>query len=149
MSKHHVILKSKTLDVPIIITSSISDESQFNFSESNDQLTHIVGTKYKLDKGFSLDSHYLHSQNSLSSSSTSNDLTSTPNSVSSSNSSLQSQLNTSFQFHNQKYLQPPPVVNLTTLTSANNINADFEVNNLYYQSYLYEDNRNLEENQIL
>lgn len=145
MSKHHVILKSKTLDVPIIITSSISDENQFSFSEapSTEPISQIqpVSAKFKLDKGFSLDSHYLKSQNSLSSSSTSNDMTSSSNSMSSSTNSLQQQHFTNFQFHNQQYLQPPPAVSLTSMNTASqtiNINADFDVCNsipLYERFY--------------
>lgn len=142
MSKHHVILKSKTLDVPIIITSSTTEENQFSFNEvpSNDPVTSLTNSnKFKLDKGFSLDSHYLKSQNSLSSSSTSNDLTSSSNSISSSNSSLQQQFQ-QFQFYNQQYLQPPPSVNLSNSSSNQtyNINADFDVTNVPLYEHVYE-----------
>ncbi|RNA17187.1 hypothetical protein BpHYR1_019234 [Brachionus plicatilis] len=124
MSKHHVILKSKTLDVPIIITSSMTEENHYlETASNNDQFSHLVNSKFKLDKGFSLDSHYLNNQKSMSSSITSNELNSVPNSISSSESSLQCQLN-NFQFHNQQFLQPPPLINPSSFTNPN-INADF------------------------
>ena len=96
MSKHHAIIcKSKTLDVPIIITSTTSEPIECNFgaqitslANSNElSIKSINGNKFKLDKGLSLDSHCLKSQNSLSSSSTSNGLTSCSNSISSSSPS--------------------------------------------------------------
>ena len=129
MSKHHAICKSKTLDVPIIITSSTDPiECTFganitclaNSSEVSIKTTN--GNKFKLDKGLSLDSHCLKNQNSLSSSSTSNEMTSSSNSISSSNNSI---LHHNFQFHNQQYLSPPSTVNSSA--QSFNINADYEI----------------------
>lgn len=139
MSKHHIICKSKTLDVPIIITSTISDSSfspsadtgsyfhengGSKFLENEPPLGVILngsGSKFKLDKGFSLDSHYMKSQNSLSSSSTNNDNASSFSSISSSTNS-----SSSFQFQNQHYLVPPPVINMSSNQTCN-INADFSL----------------------
>ena len=130
MSKHHVMCKSKTLDVPIIITSSIdivNDYSCENEDVDNGLQQNAIATsnntnngKYKLDKGLSLDSHCLKTQNSLSSNSTNNDLTasSSTNSVSSSTSS-----NLKLQFQNQKFLSPP-----ASVKTSYNINADFTLN---------------------
>lgn len=130
MSKHHVICKSKTLDVPIIITSSTSDPVECTFGANIASLANasevsiktINGNKFKLDKGLSLDSHCLKNQNSLSSSSTNNEMTSSSNSISSSNSSI---LHQNFQFHNQQYLSPPSTVNSSA--QSFNINADYEI----------------------
>ncbi len=75
--------------------------------------------------GFSLDSHCLKSQNSLSSSSTNNDLnSSSTNSISSSSNSIQHH-NPHFQFQNQKYLSPP--ISLNIQQPNYNINADFSL----------------------
>lgn len=140
MSKHHIICKSKTLDVPIIITSTIdSNENSFCFNEVNTnepssiqtkpfgQISPGGGNKFKLDKGFSLDSHYLQSQNSLSSSSTNNDINSSSNSISSSTNSIQTH---NFQFQHQQFLTPPPAVNINSAICYN-INADFDSTPIY------------------
>lgn len=128
MSKHHVILKSKTLDIPIIITSSISEENHYRENSSSDeQFPYKINQKYKLDKGYSLDSHHFKNQNCLSSSSIGQQVCSVSNSVSSSEASLPNQLN-GFQSQSQKYLQPPPMINLSTLANSN-INADFSIEN--------------------
>ena len=129
MSKHHIICKSKTLDVPIIITSTTSDPIECNFGSNLTSINNtnelsaklINGNKFKLDKGLSLDSHCLQSQNSLSSL-TSNDLNSSSNSISSSNNSIQQH---NFQFQNQQYLSPPSTVNSSA--QSFNINADYEI----------------------
>ena len=133
MSKHHVTVgRSKTLDVPIIITSTTSDPIECNFganltsvNNSNNELSTKTMNlnKFKLDKGLSLDSHYLKSQNSLSSSSTSNEMNdSSSNSISSSNNSI---INNNFQFQNQQYLSPPS--SISSSSRQFNINADFEI----------------------
>lgn len=129
MSKHHVILKSKTLDVPIIITSSNSEENHYREnSNSDEQFQYLVNQKYKLDKGYSLDSHHFNNQNSLSTS-IGNEVCSISSSVSSSETSLQNQLNGS-QSHSQQYLQPPPMINKSILTNSK-INADFCIQNYH------------------
>jgi hypothetical protein len=131
MSKH-VICKSKTLDVPIIITSTIqgvgggggggggslgesansptsppilssSNHSSHPIYIENNSPIVAAAVKYKLDKGYSLDSKYLlhnNHQSSLSSSSTNNDMTSSTNSISSSTS------------NNKHFLSPPPSIDL-------------------------------------
>ena len=84
MSKHHIICKSKTLDVPIIVTSTISDSNDSNMHENHiemhrqtDNLNGLANpNKFKLDKGLSLDSHYLNNMSSSSSSSSTNNMTS-------------------------------------------------------------------------
>ncbi len=127
MSKHHAICKSKTLDVPIIITSTTSEPIECNFgaqitslANSNElSIKSINGNKFKLDKGLSLDSHCLKSQNSLSSSSTSNGMTSCSNSICSSNNSILHQNKSS------QYLSPPSTVNSSA--QSFNINADYEI----------------------
>jgi hypothetical protein len=160
-NKHHAICKSKTLDVPIIITndydvSSSNSEITNTQSQNNTSSTTAAANQMplsgvftinsqqsppaftnKFQKGYSLDSQHLSSQNSLSSSS---------NSISSSNNSIQN-VNSGNQFHHQhrQYLQPPSSLNSS---QAQNINADFlEANNL---SSLYERyplaNRKLSEN---
>ena len=137
MSKHHFICKSKTLDVPIIITSQNwdSNDTTLNDSENNNLLSKTrlndheqsnplisqITNKFKLDQGLSLDSHYLKSQNSSSSSSASNGFSSSSNSMSYSNNSIQK-----FQYVDQNFLVPPPTVNLS-LSQSYNINADFEI----------------------
>lgn len=137
MSKHHVICKSKTLDVPIIITSSIqsggmtgtvelpSPTSSVGLNNNSNSSNHPVFiennspnqiVKYKLDKGYSLDSKYLlnNHQGSLSSSSTNNDMTSSTNSISSSTS-------------NKHFLSPPPSIDLIP-TSIFNAAVDYAAN---------------------
>jgi hypothetical protein len=145
MSKHHVICKSKTLDVPIIITSSIGDSGTtgegvyFNETTSTHETTTATtnlvtssqmvmssnnNNSSKLNKGYSLDSKYMMTtQNSLSSSSTNNDMTSSSNSVSScSTNSIQPQ-----HYHSRQFLLPPPTP--IDLLQTSNINgADFEAN---------------------
>ena len=144
MSKHHIICKSKTLDVPIIITSSTTDPIECTFgsniatvnnsSELSNKPTNA--NKFKLDKGLSLDSHCLKSQNSLSSSSNSNGMTSSSNSISSSNNSILH----NFQFHNQQYLSPPSTVNSSA--QSFNINADYEISVPYQNKQSSENNSN-------
>ena len=142
MAKHHVICKSKTLDVPIIITSSIQSGGMtgtvelpsptsspmsvgLNNNNNSTSSNHPVFiennlpnqiVKYKLDKGYSLDSKYLlnNHQGSLSSSSTNNDMTSSTNSISSSTS-------------NKHFLSPPPSIDLRP-TSIFNAAVDYAAN---------------------
>lgn len=155
MAKHHVICKSKTLDVPIIITSSIQSSgggggggggiselpsptsgsggalpspTAMNLNLNNLNNHHPVfiennspsqivaaAVKYKLDKGYSLDSKYLlnNHQGSLSSSSTNNDITSSTNSISSSTSI------------NKHFLSPPPSIDLIPTSIFNATVAEF------------------------
>lgn len=161
MSKHHVICKSKTLDVPIIITSSIQSGSGGGggggvngttgelasptngnsmspysmlsnhhnhtvFIENNSSPNQIVAAavKYKLDKGYSLDSKYLlnNHQGSLSSSSTNNDMTSSTNSISSSTS-------------NKHFLSPPPSIDLipTSIFNAAASSADYSTTDVVHK----------------
>lgn len=151
MAKHHVICKSKTLDVPIIITSSIGEmntngdgggggggggyfnDGTMTFESTNSgagsgaannqnggQNNMTMITNSKLNKGYSLDSKYLTSQNSLSSSSTNNDITS-----SSSNSI--SSCSTNSHHMSRQFLLPPPSIDLL---QTSNINADFETSKM-------------------
>ena len=105
MSKHP-LRTSKTLDIPIIITSSINDSNDstnlFGNNSTNNRVLesneHVIqNSKFKLDKALSLDSHCLEYQNSLSS--TSSSINTSIASTSSSNGSI----------HRQQYLVPPPV----------------------------------------
>jgi hypothetical protein len=102
----------------------------------NSQQHHLPPVSFnKFQKGYSLDSQYLSSQNSLSSSS---------NSISSSNNSIQN-VSSGNQFHHQhrQFLQPPSSLNSS---QTQNINADFtEATNL---SSIYErcPHRKLSEN---
>lgn len=113
MAKHHLICKSKTLDVPIIVTSPTNDNS--NLADLIDPTTTTstqttTPNKFKLDKGLSLDSHCMNSLSSSASSSVTNMTSSS--SVSSSTSSIR-----------QQFLQPPSVL---SLSKAYNIAADFD-----------------------
>ena len=121
MSKHPQIAKSKTLDVPIIITSPTHEQND-GINHSGEILLPTNTNKYKLDKALSLDSHCAHnqSQNSLSSSMSS--MNNSANSESSSNNSIHQ-----FQFYRQQFLTPPPVVYFNT-NNVENINADFKIN---------------------
>jgi hypothetical protein len=119
MSKHHIICKSKTLDVPIIVTSTISDSNDTHDSHTenlrlNENTNGLaISNKFKLDKGLSLDSHYLGSMSSSSSSSTNN--------INSSSTSLTSSTNSI----RQQFLTPPPIINFNS-NKVYNINADFD-----------------------
>lgn len=123
MSKHHVICKSKTLDVPIIVTSTIGD------SNDNDLDHCLVATgngsigsnKFKLDKGLSLDSHCLNSLSSSASSSTTNMTSSSSTSISSSSNSIR-----------QQFLTPPSIINLNS-NKTYNINADFDFDSVDFK----------------
>ena len=143
-TKHHVICKSKTLDVPIIITNDYDTAANNTNSNNVDSptsppsnqnsmvpnattitatLPSSVANSNKFQKGYSLDSHALYNQNSLSSSSSLiNDLTSSSNSISSSSNSIQ----------HRQFLLPPSSLNSS---QAQNINADFETSTL---SSIYE-----------
>lgn len=118
MSKHPTISKSKTLDVPIIITSAITEPK-------NEPPQPILSpTKYKLDKAYSLDSQYSSHQSSFSS----------INSVSINDSCSNNSIN-QFQYYRQQFLTPPPAISFANNINNNNspsnmekINADFKSN---------------------
>ena len=129
-SKNPSIYKSKTLDVPIIITNDYDVSSTTEIltgANTNTQSTplsnlntgtilntQITQQSNKFQKGYSLDSQYLYNQNSLSSSSSLiNDLTSSSNSISSSSNSIQ---------HHRQFLEPPSSL---SSSQVQNINADF------------------------
>jgi hypothetical protein len=116
MSKHPQISKSKTLEVPIIITSPTNDPNHDTFEYQQSPTT---PNRFKLDKALSLDSHKMSYQNSLDSSSCSinNSLNSTE---SLSNNSIHQ-----FQFFHQKFLTPPPIINSET---TENMSAVFKTN---------------------
>lgn len=129
MSKHPVISKSKTLDVPIIITSPTIDQHH----ETSGPCEHLVPPSHftknhKLDKALSLDSHSLEYPHSLSSTSSSIN-TSLNSTESTSNNSIHQ-----FQFYRQQFLTPPPVVSYSSSSSSSdiseNINADFKLNHI-------------------
>ena len=129
MSKHP-LRTSKTLDIPIIITSSINESNDssnlFGNSTNNRVLEsneHVVqNSKFKLDKALSLDSHCLEYQNSLSS--TSSSINTSIASASSSNGSI----------HRQQYLVPPPVSTALNPYNSNNsmtlTNSDLKANQM-------------------
>ena len=117
MSKHPTISKSKNLDVPIIITSTIDSKNDTIKNESPQPLS---PNKYKLDKAYSLDSHHSSYQSSFSSINLASMNTSIANSDSSSNSSINQ-----FQYYRQQFLTPPPPINYNN--NIENINADFKI----------------------
>jgi hypothetical protein len=150
-NKHHAICKSKTLDVPIIITNDYDVASSNNPDNtitngspvtSPTAVTPSVAigsgvfipplslpapsattttTFNKFQKGYSLDSQFLCSQNSLSSSSSL--VNSSSNSISSSTSnSTQNVSGNHFNHQHRQFLQPPSSL---SSSQAQNINADF------------------------
>lgn len=122
MSKHHVICKSKTLDVPIIVTSTIGDSNDNNLEHSLTTGNGLIGSnKFKLDKGLSLDSHCLNSLSSSASSSTTNMTSSSSTSISSSSNSIR-----------QQFLTPPSIINLNS-NKTYNINADFDFDSVDFK----------------
>ncbi len=116
MSKHPQISKSKTLEVPIIITSPTNDT---NYDMLEYQQSSTQPTRFKLDKALSLDSHRMSYQNSLDSSSCSINNSLNSNEFLSNNSINQ------FQFCNQNFLSPPPIVNTDV---SDNMSAAFKNN---------------------
>lgn len=129
-NKFHAMCKSKTLDVPIIITTNDFDlcDQQQQQQQQQQLLLQPNGLSTSLNnkfqKGYSLDSQHMFSQNSLSSSSSlAADLTSSSNSISSSNNSITAaNQQQPAQYRQQQFLQPP--CSLST-TQVHNINADF------------------------
>lgn len=118
MSKYPQIAKSKTLDVPIIITSPTHEANDGN--HTSEILLPTNTNKYKLDKALSLDSHCDQKQNQNSVSSSMSSMNNT--SENSSNNSIHQ-----FQFYRQQFLTPPPAVYFNT-NNVENINADFKIN---------------------